>query len=422
MADQTLFTNVAVWDGTSDDRSTGMNVLLEGDGIAQISADPIAAPSATVIDGSGRTLLPGLIDMHAHLSIHEGMLEGQAAYDQMAIGAMTAHVVADYLQQGFTSTRDAGGNVLGIAKAVRLGRIPGPRIYPSGGFLSQTGGHADTGHWNDVIGSVDELERNGFGYIVDGVPEVMRAARHNFRAGATQIKIMGGGGVASEFDPIHTTQFSADEMKAAVDVAEDYGSYVLVHAYHDRSVNRAIDAGVRCIEHNFLVSEETIIRMKEEGVALSAQAVMSLEAFANPEAITFFSADQKQKASQVYQGALQMFAWAIEHDVLMVTGGDMFSVAYGPRQADNLRILANHPDLRMSPVQVLRTATSSAARVLGWSTGMDPYRARPLGVVAEGAYADVILTDGNPLADIDMVSRDHVQVVVKDGVICKNTL
>lgn len=214
--------------------------------------------------------------------------------------------------------------------------IPGPRIYPSGGFLSQTGGHADTGSFNDVPGDVDDLEAHMFGFIADGVPEVIKAARHNLRASATQIKVMAGGGVASEFDPLHTTQYSLEELKAIVGVAEDYGTYVLVHAYHDRSVNRAIDAGVRVIDHNFLVSEETIIRMKEEGVALSIQAVMSLEAFGDPDSITFFSADQKAKAKQVNAGARQMMEWAVKHELLMVTGGVAAQSLAGPSsvQAD----------------------------------------------------------------------------------------
>ena len=171
-----------------------------------MSAEPISASGATVVDGGGGTLMPGLIDMHSHLCLQEGMLEA-LNYDQMAMGAFTAHVMLDYLQQGFTTARDAGCNILGIAKAEHQGRIPGPRIFPSGGFLSQTGGHADTGKFGDQIGYVDDLERHGFGYIVDGRAEVMRAARQNLRAGATQIKMMAGGGVASEFDPIHTTQF-----------------------------------------------------------------------------------------------------------------------------------------------------------------------------------------------------------------------
>ena len=432
---QILITNVNVWDGRSDAVKMGIDVLIEGNLVKLVGAG-IDAPKAHKVDGKGGTVIPGLIDMHAHHAIHEGMLEGRNSYDQMAIGAISGTRLREYLDQGFTTSRDAGGNVLGLAKAVRLDRIPGPRIFPSGGFISQVGGHADTGMVTDQLGDRDILARSGFGHIVSGRAEVMEAVRHNFRAGATQIKVMAGGGVASEFDPIHMTQFTFDEMKAAVDVAEDYGSYVMVHAYHDRSVNRAIDAGVRCIEHNFLVSEKTIMRMKKEGVALSIQSVMSLEAFApeNVAAITFFSADQKAKAIKVNSGASQMLKWALKHDIIMVTGGDMFDKANVNRQIENILWLKK---VGFSNVQALKTATSSAGYVLSWSSGMNPYKdAYPglseeektqkgigLGVVEEGAYADLLVIKGNPLEKLEVLKdRGNMQLIIKDGHVWKNTL
>ncbi|MDF1746691.1 MAG: amidohydrolase family protein [Gimesia sp.] len=432
---QIFIKNVKVFDGTSDQLKDGP-VLIENNLIKAIGPQTTARQEAIIIDGKGGTLMPGLIDMHAHHAIHEGMLEGRNSYDQMAMGALTGQRLRDYLDQGFTTSRDAGGNVLGVAKAVRLKRIPGPRIFPSGGFISQVGGHADTGLITDKLGDRDILANSGFGHIVSGRAQVMEAVRHNLRAGATQIKVMAGGGVASEFDPLHMTQFTYDEMKAAVEVAKDYGTYVLVHAYHDRSVNRAIDAGVKCIEHNFLVSEKTIKRMKKEGVALSIQSVMSLEAFApeNVAAITFFSADQKAKAIKVNSGASRMLKWALKHDLIMVTGGDMFDAANVNRQIDNLLKLK---DIGFSNVQILRTATSSAGHVLSWSGGMNPYKdAYPLlteeektkkgiglGVIGAGAYADLLVINGNPLENLAILKdRDNMRLIIKDGSIWKNTL
>ncbi len=416
-----LFTNVNVWDGTSDGLKQGMSVLVEGNLIKQVSAKPISTSGATVIDGGGRTLMPGLIDMHSHLCIQEGMLVGRDDYDQMAMGARTAKSMTQYLDQGFTTVRDVGCNVLGVAKAVNNGLIDGPRIYPSGGFLSQTGGHADTGSFNDVPGRVDDLERHGFGYIVDGVTEVRRAARQNFRSGATQLKLMAGGGVASEFDPLHATQFSVEEFEAAVEVAKDYGTYVTVHAYHDRSVNRAIDAGVKCIEHNFLVSEETIIRMKKEGIALSVQGFISMIAFADPDSITFFNSDQKAKAKGVNAGAVQMLKWARQHELIMVTGGDMFGPAYNGSQALNMTILAT---IGFTPYEILKMATSNAAEILTWSGDMNPYKYGTLGTIAVGGYADMILVDGNPLDDISIIEDygNNFKVIMKDGRVWKNSL
>lgn len=419
--DVTLITNVSVWDGMAES-AIAADVLIEDNIIKEVKAGISAPDGATVIDGKGGTLIPGLIDMHAHLAIQEGMLVGRDGYDQMAMGARTGKDMMGYLDQGFTTARDAGGNILGIAKAVNNGLIPGPRLFPSGAFLSQTGGHADTGSFNDEIGAVDPLEYHGFGYIADGVAEVKKAARMNLRAGATQIKIMAGGGVASEFDPIHTTQYSLEEMKAAVEVAKDYGTYVLAHAYHDRSVNRCIDAGVKVIEHNFLVSEKTIKRMKKEEVALSAQAVMSLVAFADPEKITFFSADQKAKASKVYTGAMQMFGWAKKHDLIIVTGGDMFGPSYTGAQATNITALVDL--LGWDPVFALKTATSNAAKVLSWSGGMNPYKYGKIGTVEKGSYADFIIVNGNPLKDIKLIEdyNKNFTFIMKDGDIWKNKL
>ena len=415
---QVLFTNVNIFNGIDGELIQNGSVLIEGKLIKTVSAEPIDAPEAFKVDGEGRTLMPGLIDMHSHLCFRNGMLEFRGDYDQMAAGAYTGSAMLDYLDQGFTTVRDAGCNVLGIAKAVNNGVVPGPRIFPSGGFLSQTGGHADTGSFNDRIGDEDKLEQARVGFIVDGVDEAIKAARHNLRGGATQIKIMAGGGVASEFDPLHMTQFTAAEMEAIVGIAEDYGTYVLAHAYHDRSVNRAIDAGVRVIEHNFLVSEDTIVRMKEEGVALSVQAVVALVQFGDPDSITFFSEDQKNKARQVNSGALQMMQWAIKHDLLMVTGGDMFGPDL-PNQADNI---IKFQEVAQDTHLVLQTATSNAAELLGWSGGMNPYKEGTLGTIAEGGYADIILIDGNPLEDISRLKRNHVDFVMKDGLVYKNWL
>ncbi len=421
-ASQILINNVNIFDGKNEKLTEKMNVLIQDNLIKKISTTDIThEKDAQVFDGKGQTLIPGLIDMHSHLCIQEGMLTGRDDYDQMAMGARALISMQQYLDQGFTTARDAGCNILGIAKAGNKGLLTIPRLFPSGGFLSQTGGHADTGSFNDMPGRVDDLERHGFGYIVDGKTEVRRAARQNFRSGATQIKVMAGGGVASEFDPLHATQMSVEELKAIVEVAKDYGSYVLVHAYHDRSVNRAIDAGVKCIEHNFLVSEETIKRMKKEGVALSLQAVMSLEAFGDPDSITFFNDDQKAKGKKVNAGAKQMMKWAKKHDLLIVTGGDMFGPAYNTRQADNMVWVKK---IGFSDFEVMKMGTSSAAEVLSWSGEMNPYKDGTLGTIEEGGYADIVLMSKNPLKDISVLNdyKNTMKLIIKDGKIWKNTL
>ena len=230
---------------------------------------------------------------------------------------------------------------------------------------------------------------------------------------------MGGGGVASEFDPLHMTQFSLEEVETIVAVAEDYGSYVTVHAYHDHSINRALDGGVKMIEHGFLMSEKTMDRMVEEGIVLSVQAQASLETFGNVEAIDFFTADQKAKGAAVNAGAEQMLEWAVEKGVMMVLGGDMFGPDHN-RQADNL-IWFNK--IAKNNLLTLRSSTSTSGKVLAeMSGGMNPYKDGPIGIIEEGAYADIILVDGNPLEDLEAVKRDRVDFVMKDGVVYKDAL
>jgi imidazolonepropionase-like amidohydrolase len=419
---QVLIKNVHVWDGTSDGVTKQINVLVEGKLIKKLRAsESDAGANVEVIDGKGKILMPGMIDLHSHLCVQNGLPWGRDNWDQMAMGAMTGDVVRDYLQQGFTATRDVGCNTLGIAKAIRLGRIDGPRVFSSGGWLSQTGGHADLGRWNDPLHSAaDDLERAGQSHVVDGVPEVIKATRHNFRGGATQIKIMAGGGVSSEFDPIHMTQFTLEEMKAIVQIAADYGSYVTAHAYHDSSVNRAIDAGVKTIEHAFLISEDTVKRMAKEGIIWSLQAEMSYTAFAKPEEITFFTPDQQDKARAMYKGVIRVAKLMREHGVKIATGGDMFGDGYVERQADNVIITVT--GLGFSNIEALKMTTANAAEVLMLSGEMNPYKDGALGVIQKGAYADMIIVDGNPLQDIKVLKRDKVMLVMKDGKIYKNTL
>ena len=219
--DTILFQNAKIFDGKQDSLVDG-DVLIEGNLISQVGSN-LSIPEGkrgAIVDCGGKTLMPGLIDMHSHLSFQEGMLEGRDTFDQMAMGAMTSADCLDYLNQGFTTLRDAGGNVLGIAKAINKGRIFGPRIFACGAFISQTGGHGDTGCCFDQPGAMDELEKAGLSYICDSVGEVRKAVRNNFRNGATQVKFMAGGGCASAFDPIHITEGTFDEMKAACDIAQ----------------------------------------------------------------------------------------------------------------------------------------------------------------------------------------------------------
>jgi imidazolonepropionase-like amidohydrolase len=416
---KTLITIVNIFDGVNDGLVPG-SVLIENNLITAVGANIKVPQGATVINGGGRTLMPGLIDMHSHLATGEGLPDGRDEWDAYAIGAVAGRNLVTLLDQGFTTTRGAGGPELGLAKAVNAGRIPGPRYFPSGPWLSQTAGHGDLGYWTDPVGFKDYSELTETSHVVDGVPEVLRATRYNLRKGATQIKIMAGGGVSTVFDPLHVVQFTPEEMGAAVQAAKDWGTYVLAHAYHDESVNRAIDAGVRVIEHGFLMSEPTVRRMKKEGIALSLQGFVGIHSFANPEEITFFNADQRAKARQINEAGKQMIQWARKHKLLIVSGGDTFGVVMINQNIENVIIEAT---FGFTPYEALLHSTSNAAKVLGWSGGLNPYKDGTLGTIEVGGYADLLIIEGNPLEDLTVLrDRSNLKVIMKDGQFHKNTL
>ena len=260
----TLITNVNIFDGKNDTLAMDQDVLVEGNLIKTIGNGLKANNGATVIDGGGRTLMPGLIDGHAHVAInaHFGTVETDMELPDLAINSV--RVMERFLMDGFTSVRDMGGPVFATRRAIDSGRIVGPRLYPSGAFVSQSSGHgdfrdrADAGYTRQARGDLSNFERFGIGNVADGVPEVLRAVRLNLRLGATQIKIMAGGGGSSRFDPIDTTQYSKAEVCAAVEAAKDWGTYVGAHVFNDRSVNRLLDCGVKSFEHAFFISEETM--------------------------------------------------------------------------------------------------------------------------------------------------------------------
>jgi imidazolonepropionase-like amidohydrolase len=418
---QVLIKNVNVWDGKRDSVQTGMNVLVEGNFIKSVSED--AAPArtdATIIDAGGRTLMPGLIDMHSHLGNVRGIAEMRDTYDAWAGGAMASEVMINkYLLKGFTTVRDAGSATTGLARAVRNNVITGPRIYSSGAWISQTAGHGDTNHVTAPIGHVSAFERNEQVYIVDGVPDVLRAVRTNLRKGAAQIKVMANGGVASDYDPLEAYQFTIEELKAAVDAASDYGTYVMVHTYSDESVNRALDAGVKCIEHGFLMTEDTVKRMAKEGAVLSWQAYASLETFKNPEQVPGFGPVQIAKAQQVNENARKVPVWLKKYGVKTVGGADLYTWNTIDFLMDDIVIKQEW----YTPAEVLRMHTSTAGEVLAMSGPMNPYREGKLGVIEPGAYADVILWDGNPLEELEILKQGQLlRLVMKDGTIYKNTL
>jgi imidazolonepropionase-like amidohydrolase len=389
-----------------------MNVLVDGNLISQISAEPIPVDrSATtkIIDGGGRTLMPGLIDMHTHLMMRYGVPQSRdmSASEQ---GAAAYETMQLYMRMGYTTLRDVGGNSLGLSRSLVAGRIKGPRLYSSGGAISSISGHNDIGM----------LTEDGDTNVVTGPTEVREAVRRILRGGGSQIKIMPGGGVASQFDPLEATTLMADELRAAVEAAADFGTYVCAHAYNDESINRFLDAGGRCIEHGFLIEEKTIKRMKKLGAVMSLQAYAAYEVFKEPEKIEGFTPENVRKGRQVNAGADRMMRWVAEYEVDAFGGSDLWPDSQIPLIPQDL-VVRKH---WFSDVEILRQNTSNAGRWLAKSGTKNPYREGPLGVIEVGAYADMILVDGNPLEDVAILADydNTVKVVIKDGEIYQNNL
>ena len=318
----TLFTNVNVFDGTSPRLNNGMNVLVDRGRIVSISkGKSLVASAANIIDGGGRTLMPGLIDNHMHIflsaSSEKQLMDPAATPEEMNNRALEE--AKQVLLRGFTSVRDLGGPIFAVKRSIDQGKSIGPRIYASGAMVSQTSGHGDFRAPNERSrrfgGKVSVGELLGVGFLADGRDEVLTAVRENLRSGASQIKVMAGGGAASAYDPLDVAQYTLDELKAAVEAASDWNTYVTVHAYTPRAVRRAVEAGVKCIEHGQLLDEPTIKLLADEGIWLSLQALDEAPSTAN--------ASVKAKKHTVVQGTDNAFRWARKHKVKLAFDSDI---------------------------------------------------------------------------------------------------
>ena len=419
MADghQTLIENVKVWDGFADELSSSTNVLIEDNKIKAIGKK-IAADGATVIDGDGRTLMPGLIDMHTHVMFPRGLPDHENIWDGGSSGAMAHQSMQIYLDNGFTTLRDMCGPP-SLSRAIAGGALEGPRFYSSGACISSYSAHADWGPQTAPLGAVSNHMRMGTSLIANSPDEYREAARYNFRQGAQFLKVFVGGGVASSYDPLESITIRPEELRATVEVAEDFGSFVCIHVYQAEHIKMAIEQGVKCIEHGFLMDEEAMDIMVDEGIVLSAQSFMSYTAFQNPAGIPGFGPEQIAKGLKVNKGADQMFKWAAEKKVEMFQGSDMFTYDALPNAVLNITQLERW----FTPVEALRSATSTAGEWLMKTGPKNPYKEAQLGTLQEGSYADVIMVSGNPLEGTKVLEDpNNIPVVIKDGKVFKNLL
>ena len=418
----TLFQNVRIFDGKSTTLSGPRNVLVRGNKIERISTSPIAtdrSATTTLIDGGGRTLMPGLIDNHWHTMMVRPtpvqLLMGDVGHLYLVAGAEATAT----LMRGFTTVRDVGGPAFGLKRAIDEGTVAGPRIYPSGAIITITSGHGDFRQPFEVpriVGTpLSRGELLGAAMIADSPDEVRVRVREQLMQGASQIKLTAGGGVASPHSPLDASTFTEAELRAAVEAAGNWGTYVTVHAYTNESIRRAIAAGVKCIEHGHLMDEATAKLIAEKGVWLSMQAFPDELAHAFPP-----GSFEREKAMEVFAGTDKTYKLAKKYKIKTAFGTDiLFSPQLAPRHGELLTKLVQW----YTPAETLVMATGTNAQLLALSGKRNPYPGK-LGVVEEGALADLLLVDGDPIANIKLIEdpEKNLLVIMKDGRIYKNAL
>jgi imidazolonepropionase-like amidohydrolase len=406
---RTLIVNVLIFDGVNEELIKNADVLIEDNLISRIGKG-IQAEGAKIIDGNGRTLVPGLTDAHVHLMLndapHISIYEKPWPY----VGAQAVAGAKAMLLRGFTTVRDVGGPVAGLKDAIDKGLVEGPRVLPTGAFISQTSGHGDLATSSFKLspyftGIPDKSTLFGWTLVADGVPEVQKAAREVLRTGASQLKVMAGGGVSSFYDPLHTTQYTFEELKAIVTEAEHWGTYVAAHAYTDYAVQQCIKA-------------ETLKLMAENNVWLVPQAFLF---GMTPEELAITGTPAEPKMRRVNEESELVLKLAEKYKVNVAWGTDLFGpLEKQAKQPLEFRARAKY----FSNFEILRQATSANSELFKLSGQLHPYKEGELGVIKEGAYADLLLVDGNPLEDIEvMVDPDeNFDLIMKDGRIYKNTL
>ncbi len=380
--------NARLFDSASGTLRPGTTLVIEGERIVAVTQQALQVDDAERIDAGGRVVLPGLIDAHVHVMAASHDLVGLALQPASLVGAQSSHILRDMLQRGFTTVRDAAGADFGLQEAVARGLYKGPRLFIAGHPISQTGGHADM-RPKGVQGQGMFCSCAGLGLvgaIADGVGEVRRAVREQVRNGANHIKIMAGGGVSSPTDPIDGTQFSVEELRAAVEEAEAANLYALAHAYSPRAVTRAVQAGVRSIEHGNLIDEATARIMKTHGTFL-VPTLSTYAALADEGRKLGWSDAMLDKLRGVHDRGLQAVKIARAEGVPIVFGTDLLGHMHD-RQSGEFTLRAG----ALSAVEVLQSATITAARLMR--------QEQHIGQLVPGAWADLLVVDGDPTQDL----------------------
>jgi imidazolonepropionase-like amidohydrolase len=401
---QLLFENARLLDVEAGALRDGVSVRVEDDRIVEVSERAVAAPGARRVDLAGRTLMPGLIDAHVHCAITTMNLAAMTTKPATLVAHEAGRILSGMLRRGFTTVRDAGGADWGLAQAVERGLVEGPRLFFSGRVLSQTGGHGDFTPREDAPRlCACQIHSTGFSHVADGVAAVRKAAREELRRGATQVKIMASGGVASPSDPIWNLQYSAEEMRAIVEEAAGWRTYAMAHAYTPEAIRRAVDAGVRTIEHGNLIDRATADHVRARGAILV------------PTLVTYFAIDElgrklgfpavsQAKVKDVLERGLASLEIAHAAGLAMGFGTDLLGETHD-QQSREFQLRGQV----LSSADVIRSATVVNAGILN--------RSGELGVIAAGAFADLLVVDGDPLANLSLLAEPEKSLlaIVKGG-------
>jgi imidazolonepropionase-like amidohydrolase len=411
--------NFRLFDGKSTALRDGLRLLIEGDRIKQIATGDVTPPDgARIIDCGGRVVMPGLIDAHWHTIFAALSPAALFAADIGYIFLAASAEAERTLMRGFTTVRDLGGPSFALKQAIDEGLAVGPRIYPSGAMITTTGGHGDLRPLSDLPrlpgGPMSYMERTGAANIADSADEVRLRVREQLLQGASQIKLMGGGGVASPRTTLDMFTYSEPEFRAGVEAAADRNTYVAVHAYPPAQIQRAIAAGVQCVEHGHLMDEATAALIAQKGIWLSTQP------FVGEDDAPPLTGQSRINLLQVISGTNSVYTLAKEHNIKTAFGTDLlFSSTVTQRQG----IMLTHLTRWYDNAEILKMATSANGELLALSGPRNPYQGK-LGVIEEDALADLLVVDGNPVADIQLVAEPdkNFMVIMKDGKIYKDTL
>lgn len=414
----TLINNVEIFNG-KDQKTFKANVLIVNNSISKISSNPIATDKSgntRVIDGDGKLLMPGLIDAHYHAMFASLPQVVLLTSDIGFVNLAAAKNAENLLMNGYTSVRDLGGSVFGLKKAIDKGISKGPRIWPSGAFISQTGGHGDFRLPNEIPSDPNRglsyAERINAVAIADSPDAVRVKTREQLMQGASQIKLMAGGGVSSLYDPLDVTQYTIPEIKSAVEAAENWGTYVTVHAYTPRAIQQAIEAGVKCIDHGQLIDEETVKLMVDNDV------FWSLQPFIDEGNTGNLSPESRAKQLEMYSGTDKAFALAKKYKMKIAYGSD---VLFNAKKAGQPNVQLLKMKRWFDNFEILKMATADNADLLAMSGKRSPYAGK-IGVIEEGALADILIVDGNPLKDLELLNNaeEKLLLIMKNGQIFKN--